>query len=323
MMMAALRKEDIENRKSNLAACDDELLALALEDDQEDELGSAIIEIAPAPNQDSLQAYLKEISRYELLRAEDEKRLAREIRAGSDTARRKLIQANLRLVVSIARKYQNRGLSFQDLIQEGSVGLMRAVEKFDPERGFRFSTYATWWVRQGITRALADKGNTIRVPVHMHAQIGKVAKVIKTLVIDLGRRPSIDEIATASGISAKKVSEILSSKKQLLSLDAKRGEDDESDLTNTLRAVETVEPERVATSKLLSLDVNSFLNGLLPHERDVIALRFGLRGEDPLTLEETGRRLGMSHERVRQIELKTLKKLRHNPRANEMREYLD
>ena len=319
----ALRKQDIENMNSAFDTPDDELFDNVLAGDEENPPVFKVVESdAPTAQQDSLKSYLKEISRYRLLKAEEEAELARLLRKGDDMAKRKLVQANLRLVVSIARRYNAPGLTFQDLIQEGSIGLMRAVEKFDPEKGFRFSTYATWWIRQAITRAIADKGSAIRVPVHMHGQLNKVGKVIKTLAIQLGRRPTLVEIAAESGLSPAKVSEILSSKKQLASLDFKR-EADDFDLGDSLRAIPEREPENVTTGNLMALDVRAIIANLPAHEREVISYRFGLVGDKPLTLEECGKLMGMSHERVRQIELKAMKKLRNSPHAAEMRAYLN
>jgi RNA polymerase primary sigma factor len=276
----------------------------------------------PAVEEDSTKTYLREIGRHRLLTGREEIELARGAKAGDERARHKLIQSNLRLVVSIARKYVNRGLTLQDLIQEGSLGLMRAVEKFDPERGFKFSTYATWWIRQAITRALADKSRAIRVPVHMNERLSKLRKVIRQQRELLGRAPDLDELATVTGMSKDKLQQVLGASKNLLSLDAVYREGFDSTLGEMIEDESSQQPEETASEQLLSRDIETILSQLAPQERDVIALRFGLRGGQPLTLEESGKRLGYSRERVRQIEFKAMKKLRNNSRAAGLKEYL-
>jgi RNA polymerase primary sigma factor len=274
-------------------------------------------------DEDSVKTYLREISRHKLLNGREEIELARAIRSGDKAARRRLIQTNLRLVVSIAKRYTNHGLSFQDLIQEGSLGLIRAVEKFDPEKGNKFSTYATWWIRQAVTRALANKSRTIRVPVHMNDVINKLRKVVRLVAQDLGRRPTLDELVEASGMEREKVVLAFAASKTLLSLDAACGEESDNTLSDLIEDHCVPSPDEAAASQLLSGHVDELLSILNPRERDVISLRYGLNSARSLSLEELGRVLGLTRERVRQIEMKAMQKLRKNSQGSGLREYLN
>lgn len=274
---------------------------------------------------DSIRLYLREIGRIQLLRAEEEIDLARRIANGGYdgiVAKRQLVQANLRLVVSIAKKYLNRGLPFLDLIQEGNLGLIRAAEKFDPERGYKFSTYATWWIRQGITRALADKSRTIRVPVHMVETINKFKKITRELSQGLNRRPTENELAVAMDVSVQKVKEIVSANRTPVSLETPLGKEEDSRLGDFIADAESARPDSSATDELLRCDIEQVLNSLLPREREVIRLRYGLDDGRERTLEEVGQLFGITRERVRQIEFKAMRKLRQPERSNKLEGYL-
>ena len=274
---------------------------------------------------DSIRLYLREIGRIPLLRAEEEIELARRIANGGYDgiiAKRQLVQANLRLVVSIAKKYLNRGLPFLDLIQEGNLGLIRAAEKFDPERGYKFSTYATWWIRQGITRALADKSRTIRVPVHMVETINKFKKITRELSQGLNRRPTENELAVAMDVSVQKVKEIVSANRTPVSLETPLGKEEDSRLGDFIADAESTQPDSTATDELLRGDIDQVLNSLLPREREVIRLRYGLDDGRERTLEEVGQLFGITRERVRQIEFKAMRKLRQPDRCTKLEGYL-
>lgn len=273
--------------------------------------------------EDSTKVYLREIGRHKLLNGREEIELARATRAGDEIARRKLVQSNLRLVVSIARRYINRGISFQDLIQEGNLGLIRATEKFDPERGYKFSTYATWWIRQSITRAIANKSRAIRIPVHMTEVMSRLCKVVRQCAETLGRRPTLEEIVEASGMERDKVLLAFGASKGLLSLDATTKDGFERTLGDMLQDENLLPPEDQAAGKLLTKDIHELLQCLTQQEQDVINLRFGLKTGKPLTLAESGAVLGLSRERVRQIEFKAMKKLRNNNRVLGMKGYLN
>lgn len=272
--------------------------------------------------EDSVRLYLREIGRIQLLKPDEEIELARKILQGDMMAKRKLVQANLRLVVSIAKKYIGRGLSFLDLIQEGNLGLIRASEKFDHERGYKFSTYATWWIRQAITRALADKSRTIRVPVHMVETINKLKKVTRQLAQDLNRKPTEHELANAMDVSIVKLHEIIKAAKEPISLETPIGKEEDSRLGDFIEDAETDRPETTVTHELLRQDLAKMLNELTPRERDVLRLRFGLDDGRQRTLEEVGQLFNVTRERVRQIEFKALRKLRQPGRSSRLREYL-
>ncbi len=273
--------------------------------------------------EDSTKVYLREIGRHKLLNGREEIELARATRNGDEIARRKLVQSNLRLVVSIARRYINRGISFQDLIQEGNLGLIRATEKFDPERGYKFSTYATWWIRQSITRAIANKSRAIRIPVHMTEVMSRLSRVVRQCAETLGRRPTLEEIIESSGLEREKVLLAFGASKGLLSLDAATKDGFERTLGDILTDESLQPPEELAASKLLTKDITTLLQCLAQQEQDVINLRFGLKSGKPLTLAESGTVLGLSRERVRQIEFKAMKKLRTNERVPGLKGYLN
>jgi len=272
------------------------------------------------PSLDSLRLYLRSIGRVELLTAEQEVELAKRIEKGDMAAKRHMVEANLRLVVSIAKGYLGRGLSFLDLIQEGSLGLIRAVEKFDYRRGYKFSTYATWWIRQAVTRAIADKARTIRIPVHMVEKLNRVTQVERQLVQKLGREPEPAEIAVELEMTVREVRDILRVAQMPVSLEKPVGDEEESELGDFVADDTVEEPFEVATENLQREDIQKALDALPERERQVIELRYGLRGHEPLTLEEVGRAFGVTRERIRQIENNTLRKLKQLPEAQRLRD---
>jgi RNA polymerase primary sigma factor len=278
------------------------------------------LDLTVEPSLDSLRLYLRSIGQVELLTAEQEVDLARRIERGDMLAKRQMVEANLRLVVSIAKGYLGRGLSFLDLIQEGSLGLIRAVEKFDYRRGYKFSTYATWWIRQAVTRAIADKARTIRIPVHMVEKLNRVAHVERQLVQALGREPEPVEIAAELRWPLDEVRDILRVAQLPVSLEKPVGDEDESQLGDFVADEEVAEPFEEASEHLQREGVRKALDALPERERQVIELRYGLSGLEPLTLEEVGRTFGVTRERIRQIETNTLKKLRALPEAQMLRE---
>ncbi len=273
---------------------------------------------------DTVKMYLKEIGRVSLLNPEDEPEIARRIQEGDEEAKRILISANLRLVVSIAKKYVGRGMLFLDLIQEGNMGLVKAVEKFDYTKGFKFSTYATWWIRQAITRAIADQARTIRIPVHMVETINKLTRIQRQLVQDLGREPTAEEIATKmENITPEKVCEIQKIALDPVSLETPIGEEDDSHLGDFIEDKEAQSPDEYANNQLLKDEINSVLQGLTEREEKVLRLRFGLYDGRTRTLEEVGKEFNVTRERIRQIEAKALRKLKHPTRSKRLRDFVD
>jgi RNA polymerase primary sigma factor len=280
----------------------------------------AELDLTVEPSLDSLRLYLRSIGRVELLTGEQEIELARRIEKGDMVAKRHMVEANLRLVVSIAKGYLGRGLSFLDLIQEGSLGLIRAVEKFDYRRGYKFSTYATWWIRQAVTRAIADKARTIRIPVHMFEKLNRVTHIERQLVQRLGREPEPHEVAAEMKVSVREIRDILRVAQMPISLEKPVGDEDESALGDFVADEATEEPFDAATESLQRENIQRALDALPERERQVLELRYGLRGHEPLTLEEVGRAFGVTRERIRQIENNTLKKLKQLPEAQRLRE---
>jgi RNA polymerase primary sigma factor len=278
------------------------------------------LDLTVEPSLDSLRLYLREIGKVPLLTADQEVYLAKRIERGDMGAKTQMIEANLRLVVSIAKGYLGRGLSFLDLIQEGSLGLIRAVEKFDYRKGYKFSTYATWWIRQAVTRAIADKARTIRIPVHMVEKLNKVVHIERQLVQRLGREPRPEEIAEELEMTTEEVREILRMAQHPVSLEKPIGEEEDSELGDFVEDENTDTPDEAASLTLRRSDIQNALNALPERERQVIELRFGLTGGQPCTLEEVGKAFGVTRERIRQIENNTLKKLESLPEAQALRD---
>ncbi len=275
---------------------------------------------------DSVRLYLREIGKIPLLNAEEELALAQRVIAGDKKAKDKMAEANMRLVVSIAKRYSGRGLDFLDLIQEGNTGLLRAVEKFDPDKGFKFSTYATWWIRQAITRAIADQARTIRIPVHMVETINKLLRTQRRMTQELNREPTIDELAKELDMEPEKVEYVIKIKQDISSLDAgvgRDGDEEDSVLSDFIEDEDTVSPEDSATNQLLKEQVADVLSSLSDREQKIVRMRFGLDNGKSHTLEEVGQEFAVTRERIRQIEAKALAKLRKHKDARKLYEYLD
>ena len=271
---------------------------------------------------DPVRMYLKEIGRISLLSSEEELDISMRIANGDEDAKNLLAESNLRLVVSIAKRYVGRGLLFLDLIQEGNIGLMKAVEKFDYGKGYKFSTYATWWIRQAITRALADQARTIRVPVHMVETINKMARIQRQLTLELNREPSEEELAEKMGVTVEKVREVMKISQEPVSLETPIGEEDDSHLGDFLKDETSMSPEEYTTNEILKEEIKSVLMTLQEREQEVLELRFGLIDGTCHTLEEVGKRFNVTRERIRQIEAKALRKLRHPSRAKKLKDFL-
>lgn len=313
---------------------DDELL-IETADDDEVNIEEAEVEEAEAgqmddadvldgvSTEDPVRMYLKEIGNVPLLTSEQEVRLAKLVEQGDQNAKNQLTEANLRLVVSIAKKYVGRGMPFLDLIQEGNMGLMKAVDKFDYTKGYKFSTYATWWIRQAITRGIADTGRTIRVPVHMVETINKTLRMSRQLLQELGREPTPGEVAEELGVPESRVREVLKISRDPVSLDTPIGEEDDSHLGDFIEDDTALSPADSATFSMLREELNNALGSLTPREREVVTLRFGLEDGRARTLEEVGREFNVTRERIRQIEAKALRKLRHPSRSKRLKDFLN
>ena len=303
---------------------DDALLELEQNPDLLDEGSDDYEDISAVSSymsDDPVKQYLKEIGNYPLLSIEEEIELAKKIENGDDTAKQTLAESNLRLVVSIAKRYVGRGLSFLDLIQEGNLGLIKAVEKFDYTKGYKFSTYATWWIRQAITRSIADQSRTIRIPVHMSEVINKTYRVSRSLLQELGREPTEQELAKAMNLPIEKIREILKVSADPISLDTPIGEEDDSHLGDFIKDDTIVGPEEAAAYAVLQDQISRLLDTLTEREQRVLTLRFGLRDGRTRTLEEVGKEFNVTRERIRQIEAKALRKLRHPSRARMLKGY--
>ncbi|HWR29585.1 MAG TPA: RNA polymerase sigma factor RpoD [Negativicutes bacterium] len=272
---------------------------------------------------DPVRMYLKEIGRVPLLNADEEIKLAKRMEAGDEEAKRRLAEANLRLVVSIAKRYVGRGMLFLDLIQEGNLGLIKAVEKFDYNKGYKFSTYATWWIRQAITRAIADQARTIRIPVHMVETINKLIRVSRQLLQELGREPAPEEIAKEMDVSVERVREIMKIAQEPVSLETPIGEEEDSHLGDFIEDQDAPAPAEAASFMLLKEQLEEVLETLTPREEKVLRLRFGLDDGRARTLEEVGQHFGVTRERIRQIEAKALRKLRHPSRSKKLKDFLE
>ncbi len=303
-------------------------IAIVSEDDSSDDSGedkailSDDILTKDLNINDPVRMYLKEIGQIKLLTMDEELGLADRIADGDDTAKTILAEANLRLVVSIAKRYVGRGMLFLDLIQEGNIGLMKSVEKFDVTKGYKFSTYATWWIRQAITRAIADQARTIRVPVHMVETINKLARIQRQLTLELNREPSEEELANKMGISVDKIREIYKISQEPVSLETPIGEEDDSHLGDFVPDERNMSPEDYATNEMLKDEISEVLLTLTEREEKVIRLRFGLEDGKSRTLEEVGQMFGVTRERIRQIEAKALRKLRHPSRSRKLKDYM-
>ena len=296
------------------------------DDDAKDTGGATILNDAEITKDininDPVRMYLKEIGRISLLTPEEEMELSIKVANGDEEAKNRLAESNLRLVVSIAKRYVGRGLLFLDLIQEGNIGLMKAVDKFDYDKGYKFSTYATWWIRQAITRALADQARTIRVPVHMVETINKMARIQRQLTLELNREPTEEEIAKKMGISVEKVRDVIKISQDPVSLETPIGEEDDSHLGDFVKDVNAMTPEEYATNEILKEEIKAVLETLQEREQEVLELRFGLIDGTSHTLEEVGKRFNVTRERIRQIEAKALRKLRHPSRAKRLKDFL-
>lgn len=293
------------------------------EEEDEDDSGLDLSVPQGVGIDDPVRMYLKEIGKVDLLTAEEEVEIAKRMEQGDESAKRELVEANLRLVVSIAKKYVGRGMLFLDLIQEGNMGLMKAVEKFDYTKGYKFSTYATWWIRQAITRSIADQARTIRVPVHMVETINKLIRVSRQLLQEKGREPKPEEIGEEMGISAEKVREIMKIAQEPVSLETPIGEEEDSHLGDFIEDEDSPAPASAASYILLKEQLDGVLDTLTDREKRVLELRFGIEDGRPRTLEEVGKEFGVTRERIRQIEAKALRKLRHPSRSKKLKDYLD
>ncbi len=329
MILEYLEKNhiDILQGKSPEDVPDDDLLLeseedILLSDNEEIGLISDVDILEGVSTEDPVRMYLKEIGNVPLLSGEEEVELAKRVEQGDEEAKKKLTEANLRLVVSIAKKYVGRGMPFLDLIQEGNMGLMKAVDKFDYTKGYKFSTYATWWIRQAITRGIADTGRTIRVPVHMVETINKTLRMTRTLLQELGREPTPEEVAARLNVPVARVREVLKISRDPVSLDTPIGEEDDSHLGDFIEDDTALSPSDSAAFSMLREELKSALESLTDRERQVIELRFGLLDGRARTLEEVGKEFNVTRERIRQIEAKALRKLRHPSRSKRLKDFL-
>ncbi|WP_198439578.1 RNA polymerase sigma factor RpoD [Aerococcus urinae] len=291
--------------------------------DKKDTNKSASSTSSKVKTNDPVRMYLKEIGRVDLLTADEEVALAKRIEAGDPVAKQELAEANLRLVVSIAKRYVGRGMSFLDLIQEGNMGLMKAVEKFDYTMGFKFSTYATWWIRQAITRSIADQARTIRIPVHMVETINKLVRIQRQLLQELGREPTPEEIGAEMDLPTEKVRNIMKISQEPVSLETPIGEEDDSHLGDFIEDNDAMQPDEYTNQELLKEQLNEVLDTLTDREENVLRLRFGLEDGQTKTLEQVGQQFGVTRERIRQIEAKALRKLRHPSRLKQLKDFLE
>ena len=314
-----LQDDNVDDTTDLLLDTDDEVI---LSEEDEVEIIDDADVLEGVSTEDPVRMYLKEIGNVPLLSTEEEVALAQRVEAGDESAKKQLIEANLRLVFSIAKKYVGRGMPFLDLIQEGNMGLMKAVDKFDYSKGFKFSTYATWWIRQAITRGIADTGRTIRVPVHMVETINKTLRMTRTLLQELGREPTPEEVAERLGVPVARVREVLKISRDPVSLDTPIGEEDDSHLGDFIEDDSALSPADSAAFSMLREELSTALESLTDRERQVVQLRFGLIDGRARTLEEVGKEFNVTRERIRQIEAKALRKLRHPSRSKRLRDFL-